>query len=91
MKLDSMRRESDAVQAQMRKAFDEDRMNQDNIVADIIAEKEAALADIQDLRSKFDAVTENVLVKDSQLLELQAKMSESLQERDDIRSRYEDC
>jgi chromosome segregation ATPase len=91
MKLDSMRRESDAVQAQMRKAFDEDRMNQDNIVADIIAEKEAALADIQDLRSKFDAVTENIRVKDSQLLELQAKMSESLQERDDIRSRYEDC
>lgn len=91
MKLDIMRRESDVVQAQMRKAFDEDRTNQDNTVADIIVEKEAALGAVQDLRSKFNALTDDIGAKDSQLLELQAKMNESLQERDDIRSRYEDC
>jgi len=91
MKLEIMRKESDAVQAQMRKAFDEDRINQDNTVADIIAEKESALADVQDLKSKFNALWDDFGVKDSQLLKLQEKMNESLLERDEIRSRYEDC
>ncbi len=89
-KLDESRKESECVQDQMRKAFDNDRRSQDKFAEEIIAEKEEALLCQQDLKTKLNALTEEITARDSQLLELQADVEKSRQERDDICAKYED-
>ncbi|KAL3777576.1 hypothetical protein ACHAW5_008595 [Stephanodiscus triporus] len=89
-KLQELIKESECVQDQMKKAFDDERSSQDKIVAKIISEKEEAVLCQRDLRTKLNSQSEEIAVRDSQLLEVQAKLDESRQERDDLCAKYED-
>jgi chromosome segregation ATPase len=89
-KLENFRKESECVQDQMRKTFDDDRRSQDKIAKEIIAEKEEALLCQQDLKTKLHALTEEVAARDSQLLALEADVEKSSRERDDLCAKYED-
>jgi len=89
-KLENFREESECVQDQMRKTFDDDRRSQDKIAKEIIAEKEEALLCQQDLKTKLHALTEEVAARDSQLLALEADVEKSSRERDDLCAKYED-
>jgi hypothetical protein len=89
-KLEDFRKESECVQDQMRKTFDDDRRSQDKIAEEIIAEKEEALLCQQELKTKLYALTEEVAARDSQLLALEANVEKSGRERDDLCAKYED-